>query len=102
MIFLSSAASNSGSFFWMHVIRDEDHFKLPGRPLERRFLVSGPVRCVWVTNLVTQGGSQHRSHREELALPLEAYSPLAWWSTMYVNRSGHEVGNSYKVSCMSS
>src|SRR5438128_10983916 len=38
---------------------------------------------------------QHRSHREELALPLEAYSPPAWWSTMYVNSSGHEVGNSY-------
>src|SRR6266567_433427 len=38
---------------------------------------------------------QHRSHRESLALPLEAYSPPAWWSTMYVNSSGHEVGNPY-------
>src|SRR5438270_13471615 len=33
MIFLSSAASNSGYFFWMHVARDEDHFKLPGTSL---------------------------------------------------------------------
>src|SRR5438067_13076712 len=52
---------------------------------------------VWVPNLVTLGGYQHRSHREELALPLEAYSPPAWWSTMYVNSSGHEDGNSYSV-----
>src|SRR5258708_24386780 len=50
---------------------------------------------VWVTHIVTLGGYLHRSHREQLALPREAYSPSAWWSTMYVNRRGHDVSNPY-------
>src|SRR6266849_8043446 len=51
--------------------------------------------AVWFTHIVTLGGYLHRSHREQLALPREAYSPSAWWSTMYVNRRGHDVSNSY-------
>src|SRR2546429_8642921 len=31
MRFLSSAASNSGSYFWMRVASDEEPFKSPGR-----------------------------------------------------------------------
>ncbi len=31
-------------------------------------------------------------------LPLEAYSPFTWWSTMYVNRRGHDVSNPYSLS----
>ncbi len=53
--------------------------------------------CVWVTNLVTLGGYQHRSHREELVLPLHVSSPPACWSTMYGNRKGHEVGTPYRM-----
>src|SRR5258708_36865316 len=52
---------------------------------------------VWVTHIVTLGGYLHRSHREQLALPREAYSPSAWWSTMYVNRRGHDVSNPYSL-----
>src|SRR5260370_32109017 len=50
---------------------------------------------VWVTHIVTLGGYLHRSHGEQLALPREAYSPSAWWSTMYVNRRGHDVSKPY-------
>ncbi len=53
--------------------------------------------CVWVTIIVTLGGYLHRSHREQLALPREAYSPSAWWSTMYGNRRGHDVSNPYSL-----
>src|SRR5437667_12146833 len=38
MIFLSSAASNSGSFFLMHVARDKDHFKSPDSTAMRAIL----------------------------------------------------------------
>src|SRR5260370_35315057 len=51
--------------------------------------------AVWFTHIVTLGGYLHRSHREQLALPREAYSPSAWWSTMYVTRRGHDVSNPY-------
>ncbi len=44
---------------------------------------------------MTLGGSLHRSQREHWALPPEARLPTASWSTMYVNRRGYEVGNSY-------
>src|SRR5260370_25416211 len=53
------------------------------------------IQAVWVTHIVTLGGYLHRSHREQLALPREAYSPSAWWSTMYVNRRGHDVSKPY-------
>ncbi len=53
--------------------------------------------CVWVTHIVTLGGYLHRSHREHLALPREAYSPFAWWSTMDGNRRGHDVSNPYSL-----
>ena len=55
------------------------------------------VKPVWVTHIVPLGGYLYRSHRENLMLPVEAYSPFAWWSTMDVNRRGHEVGNSYSL-----
>ncbi len=57
--------------------------------------IPNPIESVWVTHIVTLGGYLHRSHREQLALPREAYSPSAWWSTMYVNRRGHDVSNPY-------
>ena len=60
--------------------------------LEKRY---NGHKCVWFTHIVTLGGYLHRSHREKLALPREAYSPSAWWSTMYVNRRGHDVSKPY-------
>jgi hypothetical protein len=60
-------------------------------------LTRDDTTIVWFTHIVTLAGYLHRSHREKLALPLEAYSPPAWCSTMYVNRRGHDVSNSYRT-----
>src|SRR5260370_36150745 len=62
--------------------------------LEKRY---NGHKCVWFTHIVTLGGYLHRSHREKLALPREAYSPSAWWSTIYVNRRGHDVSKPYSL-----
>jgi len=58
-------------------------------------MLSAAKHLVWSTNLVTLGVYLHRSRREQLALPLVAALRFACWSTMYVNRRGHDVGNPY-------